>query len=218
MLDCPFYARDELGGQSRNFTACYGDAVMHGDHRLPYTCGSEARRALIKYYYRNVSGVMSGRALRQNMTSLLRRTVAAVVANYTDPASRGCLDPRTGRCALAACSEDGNGFAPCMSTAYEISGAEVAQFLFNDVLLSELRDYFELAHKSTLPWTAQAAAVPARWGASPTTAAAAAALSHFSPAAPTLAFSAQVRGRGVSGQPLRGSMGRSKCASKRTER
>ena len=196
VLDCPFYARDERGGLSRNFTACYGDDVMHGDHRLPYTCGSEARRALIKYYYRNVSTMMSGRTLRQNMTALLLRSVQAVVANYTNPLSRGCLDASTGKCSAAACSENTNGFAPCLSTTYEIPGADVAQFLFNDVLLGELRDYFDAAHKSTLPWSVYygegAGGGATRWGASPDTAAAAAALSHFSPASATLSFSAQV--------------------------
>jgi hypothetical protein len=52
VLDCPFYARDELGGASRNFTACFGDEVMQGDHQLPFTCGSQARRAIIKYFFR----------------------------------------------------------------------------------------------------------------------------------------------------------------------
>ena len=183
---------------------------MHGDHRLPYTCGSEPRRALIKYFYRNVSAVLSGQGLRQNMTGLLRRVVAQAFANYTDPASRGCLDATTGRCSLAACAEDANGFAPCLSTAYEIPGEDVAQFLFSEILLDELRAYFNDAHTSTLPLTAQAQAPQTRWGAEPTMAAAAAALSHFSPAAPTLAYSAQVRIRGLRACPSQPSMGTSK--------
>jgi hypothetical protein len=51
VLECPFYARDPTG-ETRNFTPCFGDDAMRGDHRLPFTCGSDARRAIIKYFFR----------------------------------------------------------------------------------------------------------------------------------------------------------------------
>ena len=50
ILDTQFYARDDLGGMSRNFTPCIGDA-LHGDERLPYTCGSPTRRCACAELY-----------------------------------------------------------------------------------------------------------------------------------------------------------------------
>ena len=194
-MECPFYARDEEGGLSRDFTPCYGDAVMHGDHALPYTCGSQARRSVIKYFYRNYSSMLGSgvhSTLSRNVSDLIRRTIEALFLNYTSPNSRGCLNATTGVCSLEACSYDSNGFAPCMSTEYVIPGALMAQAVAQDVLL-QMPEYYELTLTSTLPWTAyyHGDAGPARWGADPVAASAAADLSQFDTGAPILAYSAQ---------------------------
>jgi len=197
---CPFYARDEAGGVSRNFTACFGD-VMHGDHRLPYTCGSGARRSVIKYFYRNASQTIVGGKLGQNVSRLIASTVGALFANYTAPGSMGCWNPRTRTCALAGCSEDANGFAPCMTTTFQIPSPAVNQWIVN-AILSELPQYYQLTQTSTVPWTAyfedadgNPGATPARWGADPAMASAAASLSHFSPTLPVIAaYTAQASG------------------------
>jgi hypothetical protein len=207
ILDCPFYARDEDGGVSRNFTACFGD-IMHGDHRLPYTCGSPLRRSIIKYFFRNYfalfgasssSSSQPSLSLNTNVSKLIMATVQSIYTNYTAATSRGCLDPKTGRCSLGACNIKTNGFAPCMDTSFQISSQNLADFIIN-VLLGLLPSYYEFTQTSTLPLTTYynvsgaTTPVPAQWGANPTTAAVAASLSHFSPAVPVIAaYSAQVQ-------------------------
>ena len=205
VLDCPFYARDELGGVSRNFTACFGDDVMHGDHLPPYTCGSQSRRALIKYFYRDYSKSIGTARLSAKVSALVRAAVDARFRNYTAAASRGCLDASTGRCSLAACALATNGFAPCMDTAFVLPSDAVAAFLTQTVL-AELPGYLDYAQTSTVPWTKYyyfaaspssspspeaTTRAPQAWAADPTSAAAAAALSQFTPDAPTLAYAAQ---------------------------
>jgi hypothetical protein len=44
--NCPFYARDNESGASRDFTPCFGDE-MHGDYQLPFTCGSQVRNVVL---------------------------------------------------------------------------------------------------------------------------------------------------------------------------
>ena len=124
-LDCPFYARDEMGGLSRNFTACYG-AEMHGDNVLPYTCGSQARRAIIKYFFRDYyssdnnaqeGGGNNGKSLSANVSKLVYDAIFFLYQNYTSSASRGCLNLTSGKCELDACTLH-NGFSPCMVCFY----------------------------------------------------------------------------------------------------
>ena len=140
-----FWARDENGGQSRNFTACFGD-VMYGDHQLPYTCGSPVRRSIIKFFIRDY--LQSGRFnLQRNVSQLILQVVRAMYANYTAPGSWGCLDAATGRCSLDACALASNGFAPCLSTSYEITQEAMGAYVV-DTLLQRLE---VRASKSKVP-------------------------------------------------------------------
>ena len=202
------WSRDEgrEGGLSRNFTPCYGDGVMYGDHRLPFTCGSPVRRSIIKYFLRDYiqqqqQSATTGGALglKSNITRLIRSTVDAVYANYTSMGSWGCMDPATGRCSLDACQLKGNGFAPCLTSSYEVSKESMSGYVV-DTLLGLLEPYYAHVQGSTLPWSAYhnvsapapAAPAPAQWGRDPAMASAAADLSHFSAAAPAItAYSAQ---------------------------
>ena len=189
VLDCPYYARDEFGGASRNFTACYGD-VMGGDHKLPFTCGSPSRRSIIKHFMR--ARVQD--TLNTNVSALVLSQVQAIYTNYTAESSRGCLDAATGRCSLAACALR-KGFTPCMDTSFEISAQDVSNFVV-ETILGELPAYYRETLISTIPWTAYFNAskpqppLPAQWN-TPEKAAAAAALSHFDPARPIVSYSAQ---------------------------
>lgn len=191
VLDCPFYARDEAGGLSRAFTPCFGDKVMHGDHALPYTCGSAARRSVIKYFYRNYSKALRGGMLAQNLTSLVRTTIDALYRNYTQPYSRGCMDPDTGTCRLEACALMVNGYAPCMTTEYQLPSTLMERTVVEQAFTLELPAYYHWTRVSTLPWTAYDATGSVRWGTEARTAAAAAALSQFDTARPLLSYSAQ---------------------------
>jgi hypothetical protein len=195
VLDCPFYARDELGGQTRAFTPCFGE-VMHGDAKLPYTCGSQARRSLIKYFYRNHSTMLGRNTLRRNVSDLFQTAVNALLANYTDVRSLGCMDAATGTCRLEACAEMTNGFAPCLATDYALSGDAVARSLLLDVL-HELQAYYDESLRSMVPWTAYYTdktrpQPPMQWAKTPAMATAAASLSQFDTGLePIVSYSAQ---------------------------
>ena len=145
-LECPFYARDEAGGMTRDFTPCFGD-VLHGDEQLPFTCGSQARRAIIKYFIRDYC--FRNETLDQEITALLEKRVGQLQANWTSPASYGCLNPSTGRCAPEACNTH-NSFAPCLDMDFTVSAADVSQFVLMD-LLNQLDPYYTFVMQVTIP-------------------------------------------------------------------
>ena len=185
-LECPFYARDEEGGRSRQFTPCFG-AVMHGDEALPYTCGSQARRAIIKYYFRDYSSAVSPKSISSNISSLIKQQVDAIYLNYTNRLSFGCGD----RCLLDECGFT-NGYAPCMSTSYTIPANVVGESLIEGAL-SELDAYYTFVHTNTSPWMKYYAMpngprYPFQWGNDPTSAFAAQRLSHFDPSQPLVTY------------------------------
>ena len=196
-LDCPFYARDDAGGKSRDFTPCFGD-IMYNDHRLPFTCGSQARRSIIKFFFRNFSKSASGEHLSGNISNTILKTVQEIYKNYTSPGSMGCLDKNTGTCHLEACSFYDNGYAPCMETSYEISSEKVGEFIIN-AILKDIDEYFQYTMQDTLPWTlyynmsgppTSPIANPFQWKQDSKMAAVAEKISHFSPSIPLLSFTA----------------------------
>ena len=144
-LECPFYARDELGGVTREFTACYGP-VMHGDTQLPFTCGSQARRALIKYFIRDFC--FRNDSLHQEITQLIQTRVLQLMQNLTNPASYGCLNQSTGQCSPSACTQQ-NAFAPCIDMDFTISSSQVSQLLLKD-LLSQVDEYYAFVMQVSL--------------------------------------------------------------------
>ena len=192
-LECPYYARDENGGMDRNFTACFG-SVMHGDGDLPFTCGSQTRRSLIKFFFRNFSLASNGRDLNSNITSLIQERITNLLHNLTDPQSFGCLDLVTGTCQPSACSQS-NEYTPCLDMEFTISAQNVSKFLLGE-LLQKVDAYYALVMQDTAPWTTYynvskapgQAPFPAQWGASDASAAKAAEYGHFKPMDPVLTY------------------------------
>lgn len=56
------YYRDTQGGATRDFELPCAGAALQGDGQGPFTCGSPARRAIIKYFMRNVTRISTGGA------------------------------------------------------------------------------------------------------------------------------------------------------------
>jgi hypothetical protein len=168
--------RDEAGGQTRAFTACYG-AALQGDLDLPFTCGSQARRALIKYFFRDYAL----KHFDKQITELLLKRVQELWANLTHPNSYGCLDEATGRCTPSACRKE-YGYAPCLDTDFTVSAAAVSQFVLKQLLL-QLDGYLAFALQDTAPWTKyynkSGVGLPAQWDASTVAASVAAEVLHF---------------------------------------
>ena len=143
LTDCPYYSRDPNSGMSRNFTSC-GTEELEGDDDLPFTCGSPARRALIKYFYRNYSHLLDGNSgLQQNVTELMRKRLKELEANYTNTSSYGCYDPSTGSCRPEACSA-ANGFTPCTDLRLEMSSMDMTKMLMT-MLMESLQNYYQTA-------------------------------------------------------------------------
>lgn len=148
VLECEFYARDEFGGKSRNFTACLGNDVMHNDSRPPYTCGSRARRSLIKYFFREM---YEHAQLKANITKKINEKITSIINNYTADASLGCYNEASKSCHPQYCNLQ-NGFAPCLSTNYDITGMEMADFLM-ETILPNLRDFYQNSMQDSKYWT-----------------------------------------------------------------
>jgi len=147
-LECPFYARDEEGGKSREFTPCFGDDVMYNDTSNPYTCGSRGRRSIIKYYFRNV---WNPSKLNLNISNRILEKVNSIMKNYTNSNSFFCYDSKTNTCNLEACTFE-NGFLPCLDTNYNIDEQEMSKFII-DVFMENLDQYFAQTLYDTDPWT-----------------------------------------------------------------
>jgi len=136
--ECPFYARDEQGGMTRDFTACFGP-IMYGDEKLPFTCGSRARRSIIKYFFRDRA--FSGESLRSEVTSLLYEKVKELWAQLTNTQNYGCLNETTGQCTPQACKRS-NAYRPCVDLLdWTVSAQEVSQF-FLKYLLKDMEAYY----------------------------------------------------------------------------
>ena len=160
---CPFYARDDLGGLSRNFSeGCMSDSQT--DFDPPFTCGSPARRSIIKYFFRNVTKLVDSTSMNKNVTSLLRNLTLQLEADYTDTSHYGCRDAATGACSAAACFATPNSYTPCLSSVRTITSAAVEQFVAT-TLLPQLQGYYRQVLQDTAPFTAYfGAARPAQWG------------------------------------------------------
>lgn len=198
VLECPFYARDEMGGMHRNFTACFGEA-MHGDGELPFTCGSQARRALIKFFFRKYSFASdsSGQDLGLNLTQLIQDRLGDLRRNLTNLNSFGCMDMATGRCQPKACTRE-NEYTPCLDMEFTISAKNISKFLLK-TLLMKVGPFYLTAMHDTAPWTTYynvskpprtGQAMPAQWGASKASALKAEESGLFKPMEPVLAYNA----------------------------
>ena len=195
-LGCPTYWRNNDG--TRDFQLC-DSAALYSDQALPFTCGSQLRRSLIKYFYRDYCPVFSGSGLRSALTSLIEQSVSGMRAGWTDMRNFACLDNVTGQCTFAACTS-ATYFEPCLSTsAFNVSldaptgnGNVLAEWLGYAV------SYYPFVMQDPRPWTtyynASAApgqsALPAQWGYSPISALAAANELLFAPTQPVLSHAA----------------------------
>lgn len=176
VLDCPFYARDPEK-KTRDFTA----SCLSSSDSLPFTCGSNARQSIIKYFFRTYSHMAVG----QNLSRSIQTKVGEIFANYTNPGSMGCYNPTTGMCAHSdTCSFNG-GYSPCMDTTFELNSQEVGLFIINQILES-LPAYYAFVLTSTAPWLVQT--TPFQWKKDPLKAAAAQRLSHFAPKSPIVSY------------------------------
>lgn len=191
VLDCPNYARDDLGGKTRNFSKCFGPEIMYNDSSPPYTCGSRERRSIIKFFFREI---LNKQNLAINVSDKIHSQITLLFNNYTSLDSLGCYNSTSGKCTLQACSLE-NGFAPCLDTNFVISSQEVEKFIV-EAVFRFLPDYYTKTMQDTLPWTLYSNIsrpqtqdeLPFQWRDNPQKAHIARDLHHFSPEKPIRSY------------------------------
>ena len=192
VLECPTYWRNDDG--TRSFPMC-DTAALYKDQQLPFTCGSQLRRSLIKYFYRDYCPMFRGDKLRSTLGLLVKQNVGVLRAGWVDPHNFACRDAATGLCTFAACDE-GAMFEPCLDMApfnVPIDAPTGQESVLTEWLSSAVK-YYPFAMQDPRPWTTYykasaapgQASLPAQWGHSSTSALAAAHELLFSPSAPVL--------------------------------
>ena len=160
---------------------------------LPYTCGSQLRRSIIKYFYRNFSSSLSGVGLQNLTVQMLQAQIDQLKRDWTDASNFGCRNKATGKCDVASCSLQDNYYEPCLNMDDFYISAQNAMILV-DAWTTELERYYQFVMQDTRAWTTYYAAsaapgqppAPAQWKADSASAAAAAANLLFSPDAAVL--------------------------------
>ena len=149
-LPVPSWSRMDIEGQTptRAFSLPCNRDKVHGDIRTPFTCGSESRRAVIKYFVRDFAQV-SGTTCstdnvnqtlqdvnKQRVLNLVREKLGALYDAWSDPTKLQCeeIGPDgnlTGNHGFQYCnSRDSDTWEPTRIKNWDnIAGAQVT-FLF----------------------------------------------------------------------------------------
>lgn len=121
-LEVPFWARDasETGVDRSMDLPCYG-AKLKGDYNPPFTCGSDTRRSIIKYFVRDeINRDSAGNSVTE---SLIRKRIQMLKEVWKDTRNFPCKCPSEGEkrsygaYSLACCKVYGETFSadsePC---------------------------------------------------------------------------------------------------------
>ena len=100
----------------------------------------QARRAIIKFFYRRYSSLQAGAGLAQNITAAIRGRVQQLFANYTNASSYGCFNATAGRCSPAYCTL-ANGYTPCLDAEFALTSVDVTQLVMS-MLMAGLKGFY----------------------------------------------------------------------------
>lgn len=116
-LQVPFWARDrsEEGIDRSLDLPCFG-AKLKGDYNPPFTCGSDTRRSIIKYFVRDY--INQGSAAANLAEQLVRERIEKLIVAWSDQSKYACRCTENGVHSLACCktinSTADNGGNKCM--------------------------------------------------------------------------------------------------------
>ena len=149
VLETIKWFRDNSTGETREFDLpCTGEK-LHGDTRSsPFTCGSQARRSVIKYYVRDV--LFNKRSASNVTAELILQTLRKSRDVWTNMSNYGC---RAGNSiSVENCGDPlygGMGWMPALDDFGKVSSSEVAEEVFE-----YLEDYYVQVMTNTEPWYA----------------------------------------------------------------
>lgn len=143
---------------------CTGSA-MQGDFKVPFTCGSPARRALIKYFVRSFAIPASGDtgfcqstainatvqdANKQRLLNAIYQRLNTLYDNWRNYYNFFCEDPETGQKGMDQCNtDDAETWTPQVLRKWDhISSADVAKEIFES-----LGCFYQVAMRDTSVWT-----------------------------------------------------------------
>lgn len=89
-LGVPDWARDADGaGLSRNMDIPCSGSKLKGDMKPPFTCGSDTRRSIIKYFVREYMTDKDG--LNNHVEQLIRERIQKLIGVWNDTSKFPCL-------------------------------------------------------------------------------------------------------------------------------
>lgn len=137
------YFRDNATGASRLFDLpCAGDKLK-GDTRPPFTCGSPGRRAVIKYYIRDILASSAG-SHKAKVQQLIKDFISRLADRWSNTSNFFCPPPGSSAPEFADASpshcgdavlnaELYSGYDPALPSFFEVPSVDVVASLLDNV-------------------------------------------------------------------------------------
>ena len=149
----PYWARDEGAGATRNVDINHCPA----ETSLPYTCGSVARRSLMRYFVTNVLAG-NGAAKNKNMSvmrEIMLATLRGIDADWANTSRFGCACPGSAELLPSCCGPGSELLPPQLNKTFTSLQTDTVLLALED----DFTDVFQLATDSHLPWFANLDAI-----------------------------------------------------------
>ena len=146
MLAGPYWSRDEGGGSARgvDVNAC------PKENSIPHTCGSPSRRAMMRYFVRQLGMSASANSNRTLLSQAVRAQLANLSQVWLDESRYGCPCPSSPSPSPWCCKQEDS--ASWLDPALQ----RPATTLSSDALLMAINDFYvsmyDNAMQSSQPW------------------------------------------------------------------
>lgn len=136
-LPVPFWSRDEFGlAENRDLDLPCSPEKLKGDSLPPFTCGSETRRSVIKYFVRDeINSNEQGNSMTE---ALVREQIEKLIAAWDDPAKYACQCPDQSN-SLDCCIKGGDLLPDNLDVSYD----EIPSDAILDKIMSKIPGYWE---------------------------------------------------------------------------
>lgn len=145
------YFRDNATGQTRDFELPCSGPRLHGDRKgTPFTCGSPARRSVIKSYVRDY--LFGGTDANNVTASLITQRLALIERAWRNVSNYGCYSNATRDTSIANCGDPlrgGVGYTPNLPDFTQVNTSEVTA-----KVMERLPTFFSTAMTNISVWVA----------------------------------------------------------------